>query len=183
MKNIKTISVLTVTALSLGGLLLAPSASYAAEDEVTKPTDIIENVKEFLGFKDKKAEPKEGEKPEGRALGHRKMRPGRHLIKDLADYLDMKPMDLVKERRSGKSFAQIIEEQGKDVDAVTDYLIKKAEAKIDEAVKDGKLTEEKAEEIKESLPERIEKFLTNAEVKFPGKGLREGKPENGPREE
>ena len=61
------------------------------------------------------------------------------------------------------------EANGVDVQAVIDALVAEAEAHVDEAVANGRLTEDQAATIKADLPERIE-AMVNGEGPLGGRG-------------
>jgi polyhydroxyalkanoate synthesis regulator phasin len=83
-----------------------------------------------------------------------------------ASYLGLTEAELRSELADGKSLAEIAKSEGKSVDGLVQALVKSASARLDQAVKDGKLTKAQADEITESLEERITD-LVNRE---PGSG-------------
>jgi hypothetical protein len=52
-----------------------------------------------------------------------------------------------------------------DVETLVDGLVAALNEKVDELMADGRITEDRAAEIKESAPERIENFV-NAQVRL-----------------
>jgi hypothetical protein len=83
----------------------------------------------------------------------------------LADALDISEDDLHEKLRDGKTIAEIAQESGKSVDSIVDALVQSANEHIDEAVADGHLTEERANDLKADLQERITRFV-NGEAPF-----------------
>ncbi|MGY1712674.1 hypothetical protein ACI8AC_24500 [Geodermatophilus sp. SYSU D00758] len=55
----------------------------------------------------------------------------------------------------GTSLADVAEQQGVDTQAVVDALVARAQARIDEAVAAGSLSEEQAAELRERLPDWV----------------------------
>jgi hypothetical protein len=92
-------------------------------------------------------------------LGH----PGHFGDFDAAStYLGLTESELHEELEDGKTLAEIAEAEGKSVDGLIDAMVAAAEEKIDEAVADGRLTEERASDLKQDLEQRITD-LVNAE--------------------
>lgn len=77
-------------------------------------------------------------------------------LKTTADVLHMTPKDLVSQLRSGKSIADVA---GPRTQAVTDALTAQANKAIDDALANGKITQDQAEKLKANVPARIEKFV------------------------
>lgn len=98
----------------------------------------------------------------GRAFGHGPFGgggPGHHGAKlDLdsaASYLGLTSDELEAKLMNGETLAEIAAEEGKSVNGLVQELVDAAEKRIDEAVADGRLTEEQAVDLKEDLGERI----------------------------
>ncbi|CAM3724386.1 hypothetical protein COLU111180_05160 [Cohnella lubricantis] len=66
---------------------------------------------------------------------------------------------LHKELQAGKSLAEIAKEKGVDRQKVIDLLVAQQQARLAEAVKSGKLTQEQAAKWSEGIQERTEKFV------------------------
>lgn len=71
-----------------------------------------------------------------------------------AEVLSMTPDDLRAELQAGKSLAEVAEEQGVDPQAVCDAIHAQVEERIQEAVADGRLTQEQTDQILERMAER-----------------------------
>ncbi|MET0903626.1 MAG: hypothetical protein ABWZ52_10335, partial [Acidimicrobiales bacterium] len=67
--------------------------------------------------------------------------------------------------RDGSTIAELAETNGVEVQTVIDALVADAGAAIDQAMANGRLTEERAAEIKANLPERFE-AMVNGEGRF-----------------
>jgi polyhydroxyalkanoate synthesis regulator phasin len=88
-----------------------------------------------------------------------------------ASYLGLSQEELRDELAEGRSLAEIARAEGKSVEGLVQELVDVAEERIDEAVEDGRLSEERAAELKDGLEERIEERV-NEELR--GFGLRLG---------
>jgi Protein of unknown function (DUF2680) len=75
----------------------------------------------------------------------------------------------LREALQDKTLAEIAGEQGKTVAGLVQQLVATQTKRIDEAVADGRLTDEQATELKANLDERME-ALVNGELR--GKGDR-----------
>lgn len=76
-----------------------------------------------------------------------------------AQALGLTPDELREQLRSGKSLAEIATDQGVDRQTLIDTLVASATQKVNEAVENGKITQERADEIIANLPERIAKLI------------------------
>jgi uncharacterized protein YidB (DUF937 family) len=79
----------------------------------------------------------------------------------IADTLGLSTEELQSELESGKTVAQLAEEKGVSVDAVVDAITAKINESIDQAVADGNLDAEKAEEIKSGAPDKVRDRIEN----------------------
>ena len=79
----------------------------------------------------------------------------------LARTLNLSVDELRTQLRDGKSLAEIAEAQGVDVQKVIDELVADANTRLDEAVKNGRLSQEKADELKKNLEAMITKMVNN----------------------
>jgi hypothetical protein len=80
-------------------------------------------------------------------------------LKPAADVLGMSEADLRKALRDGTTLAELAKQKGKSEDAVVQALTKAATARIDQAVKDGKLDQAQADEAKSRLGEGVKTFV------------------------
>jgi uncharacterized protein (DUF433 family) len=103
-----------------------------------------------------------------RFVNETKQRRGHRILKDAvqaaAKEIGVSVNELKDARNSGKSIAQVAKDHNKSVDDVVDAVVKAAASDIDQAVKDGKLDAQKADQIKQKLPDRV-KLLVNREPK------------------
>ena len=77
--------------------------------------------------------------------------------------------ELGKQLRAGKSIADIAKAQGKSLADVRTALKGAAKARLDQAVKDGKLTQEQADKLRAHVNDGIDRIGTSA---APGPRLR-----------
>lgn len=84
-----------------------------------------------------------------------------HLITDAASIIGIEPDALKKELKAGKSIAEVAKAKGIEEADLTNKLIEAKLKKIDEAVKSGKWTAEKADKMKERLPEHVRHMLNH----------------------
>ena len=76
-----------------------------------------------------------------------------------AEAIGIESEELRSALAEGSTIAEVAEANDVEVQTVIDALVADAEARLDDAVADGRLTEERAAEIKEGLPERIEAMV------------------------
>jgi hypothetical protein len=106
----------------------------------------------------------------GRGPGHGFGIAFRAGLDTAAEAIGISEDDLRTALEGGQSVAQVAEANGVDAQTVIDTLVAEATAKIDEAVADGDLPQDRADEIKADLTEHITTFVN-----------REGLPERGER--
>ena len=83
----------------------------------------------------------------------------RGVVTTAADTIGIEKRDLVSALRDGQSIAQVAEANGVDPQAVVDALVAKGNAKVDEALAEGKIDEARAATAKEQMPERAQKIV------------------------
>ena len=98
-------------------------------------------------------------------------------VQIISDAIGLDPMDIAQEIRDGKTLAEIITENGGDVDTVKAELIANATERINQAVEDGKLTQEEADEMLANLDTTIDDLLSGdlREMRMDGRGGRGGR--------
>lgn len=72
-----------------------------------------------------------------------------------ASYLELTEEELRTALAEGQTLAEVAEERDKDVDGLIDALVASATEELDQAVDDGRLTEEQKQSILSTLEERI----------------------------
>jgi ribosomal protein S20 len=113
---------------------------------------------------------------------------GQNVLATVAGVLGTDEETLKTQLRDGATIAEIA---GDKTQAVIDALVAEASAKIDQAVADGKLTQERADEMKANLADRITRMVNEGGRPFggghfggmrggmrgfPGQGFRAGSP-------
>jgi hypothetical protein len=102
-------------------------------------------------------------------------------LDEAAKALGMSTEDVHTALRDGSTLADLAKQQGKDVAAVESALTASANARIDEAVKNGKLTQAQADQAKKKIAEGVKTFVNEG---FPrgrlGKLGGPGFPHDGP---
>jgi hypothetical protein len=98
-----------------------------------------------------------------------------------AEYLGLEEDELRERLREGASLAEVAKDEGKSVDGLKQALLADAKERVAAAVKDGKLTEEQAEEALTRLEERIDDIVAGTGrlhrgFRGGGPGLRWGPP-------
>jgi len=90
------------------------------------------------------------------------------ILAGAASYLGMTEAEL-REALQDKTLAEIAKEKGKTAAGLVQQLVAEQTKRIDEAVADGKLTDEQAAELEANLEERME-ALVNGDLHGPGDG-------------
>lgn len=82
-----------------------------------------------------------------------------------ATYLGMTRADLVAALKSGKSLAQIAQSKGKSVDGLVAAIVAPAKARAARAVANGKLTQQRSDELIAKLTERVQALVQRVPAK------------------
>ncbi|HUY66223.1 MAG TPA: hypothetical protein VMV06_05355 [Acidimicrobiales bacterium] len=142
----KLIAPVLIAGAILGGVASAGSAYAAAP---TPPTATAT------------ATPQAGSHPLGAWLRAHRRQLRRAAIGISATTIKIAPKDLVTELRSGKSIAQVAGEHGVSTQIVVSALVTAADARINQAVTNHKLTTAQAAKIESALPGRINKLVNH----------------------
>lgn len=95
-----------------------------------------------------------------RGEGHERRAERRQFrMETAAEALGLTTDELKDQLRDGKTLAEIAEAQGVDRQTLIDTLVTAATERIDQAVADGKMTQERADKAKAKLPEVITKIV------------------------
>ena len=81
------------------------------------------------------------------------------IVKSVADTLDMTPREIVQDIRQGQSLAEIAQAKGVSIDTLKSAILDAAKEKLDQAVADGKLTQDQADKIMTRLTDNIDKIV------------------------
>lgn len=154
-----------------GGVVLAPALATAATSEESAAEAVqgrVDRLKEALqglvddktlteAQRDRVAETlAEQLPPRGPGQGKGHGRAGKHLALDVAaETLGLDQAALRERLRAGESLADVAEAEGVPLDTLTGALQAEAEERLAQAVEDGRLTQEQADERRAELPERI----------------------------
>ncbi|HIE38569.1 MAG TPA: hypothetical protein EYH30_09035 [Anaerolineales bacterium] len=93
-----------------------------------------------------------------------RMRPGRgmggfSLVDGTAEATGLTEEEVVAALREGQTFAEIAEAQGVDPRAIVDRLLAERKELLEEAVAEGRLTQERADEMLEEMAEHLSEHL------------------------
>ena len=98
--------------------------------------------------------------------------PGHHELHSLAaaSYLGLTEAELRTQLESGKSLADVAKAQGKSVDGLKKALVFDVKAKLDQAVKDGKITAAQRNEMLARFEEHVDDLIAGVRPAGPGPG-------------
>jgi polyhydroxyalkanoate synthesis regulator phasin len=82
-----------------------------------------------------------------------------------AKYLGMTPKEIRTARQDGQSFAQIATSKGKSVDGLVAAIVAPAKARAAKAVSNGRLTQQRADELIARLTERAQALVQRVPAK------------------
>jgi hypothetical protein len=88
-----------------------------------------------------------------------------------AEELGLTEQELREQLHDGASLAEIAEEQGVDVDDLVNVIVDAAEERLAAAVDDGRIDQERADEIAANLEERVRTFVEEG-LPAPPDGIR-----------
>ena len=98
-----------------------------------------------------------------RFVNETKARRGYRVLEDAvqaaAKEIGVSTNDLRDAHKNGKSIAQVAQDHGKSTDDVVNAIVKAATADVDQALKDGKIDAQKADQIKKNLPDRAKTLV------------------------
>ncbi|MBK9178801.1 MAG: hypothetical protein IPM45_04390 [Acidimicrobiales bacterium] len=91
-------------------------------------------------------------------------------VETAAGVLGLEPEQVVERLRGGETLAQIAQAQGVDPQAVIDALVAEANARVDQALAGGRITQERADTLKAAVPERVTRFVNEGRQHHGGRG-------------
>ncbi len=99
----------------------------------------------------------------GRGLGHGGFLgvPGNSVLSIAAEKLGISESELATELRDGKSIAEVAGEQGVEVATISDAYLAQIKDRLDQAVTNGRITQEQADTILQQAEERLPDMLNN----------------------
>jgi hypothetical protein len=92
---------------------------------------------------------------------------------DLAAFLGMQPGELATELQAGKTLAQVAQEHGKSRDDLKAHLTVQEQARLNEGVQAGRITQEQANQRLQDLSGRLDQMIDRTGPKGPGRGFGE----------
>ena len=115
----------------------------------------------------------QGQAPQGTRLV------GRNILIRLSDEAGLTVKELVEELQAGKTPAEVATEHGVDPDAFVAELLAELQTRLDEAVAEGKISQEKADDLMAQAAERLPELM-NKTFEFEGPGPGNGQGPGGP---
>lgn len=97
---------------------------------------------------------------------------------ELLSLLKIDQAALQQEHQSGKSLVEIAEERGISEQQVMDVILEQRAANIDSALAAGRITKERAEEIKAALTDQVKQMVNSKDCTPGSNGMRLGQPNN-----
>lgn len=88
----------------------------------------------------------------------------------VSEELGLTPEEIREGLQSGQTLEAIITENGGDLDAINAALVANATQNLNDAVTEGRITQERADEILEGLDERVDNALTQPRPEGPREG-------------
>lgn len=170
----KTIAAIATAAILLGGFSFAlfvqsPEAAVAQEVESEESeTTVPESIEDVLadlvedGVITEEQATQVAEALRERAgdwRGHRRGLDRGARLETVANVVGVEVEALAEALRDGQTIAEVADANGSSAQEVIDALVAEMNSKVDQAVEDGKLTSEKADEIRANAPERIESMV------------------------
>jgi ribosomal protein S20 len=89
------------------------------------------------------------------------------LVRKVAQASDLTPRQVLEELDAGKTLAEIATEHGADPDAIAAEFLADLQARLDEAVAAGHITQEQADRIMAAAPERVETAMNTPHENWP----------------
>lgn len=83
----------------------------------------------------------------------------RRAVKTSAEVIGITAKELATELKAGRSIAEVAQAEGVEVSKVTDALVARGAARIDQAVADGTITPERAAKAEARLPKVAERLV------------------------
>jgi hypothetical protein len=111
--------------------------------------------------------------------GQFEFRAGLNVVATVAESLGLTGQEIIQELRGGKTLNEIITEHGGDVEAIKQTLIDNATERINTEVAEGRLTQERADELLQNLPDFIDRLLNGQLPERPGQPGPRGRGEPG----
>lgn len=105
--------------------------------------------------------------PLGQKFGQRAHGPKMNMLEPVVNLLGMTVDDLQTELKSGKTLEEVVTEKGFTMEDVANAVYDAAIEQLNQAVTDGKLTQEQADQIQANLQERRDACINDGDCKPP----------------
>jgi hypothetical protein len=92
------------------------------------------------------------------------------MMQPVADLLGMTPEEILRERPAGRSLADVAASRGVDQATLVQTIVTAAKTRLDQAVADGRLPQERADAMTQRAQEFAQRMVTRTEL--PGAQLR-----------
>jgi molybdopterin converting factor small subunit len=97
--------------------------------------------------------------------GHPRLRDlARQEFELAADTIGIPAQELRQDVKGGQSISEVAEAHGVSTQTVVDAVVNDLSSRLDKAVTDGKISQERADKIKQRLPERITNLVNRHRV-------------------
>jgi hypothetical protein len=83
----------------------------------------------------------------------------RRIVKAAADYLDLKPVEILQQLRQGKSLADIAQAQGKTVDGLETTILTPIKTRLDQAVANQRISSDQEQQLLDKLKTRLDTLV------------------------
>lgn len=107
------------------------------------------------------AQDDDGPGPRDRDHGPRDRNPIAQVMDIVAEELNLEPREIAQQMRDGATLAEVIEANGSSVEDITALIVADAEARLADAVAEGRITQEQADERLAQMTERLPELLEN----------------------
>jgi len=171
------VTLVVVAALAMSGIALAQSSDAPATDAAPDASRLEASILERLAplVEDGTITEDQAEAVAARLAESAMDRPHRPhgfgAVPQALDFLGITPEEAREALAAGQTLADIAAANGSSGDELIAYLLEQLEAHLDEAVADGKITEEQQVEALENAEERIT-AVVNGDVDLPRPGHR-----------
>jgi hypothetical protein len=108
-----------------------------------------------------------GDGPRGRGGRHPILRGLHHVATAITEATGLERADIVAQLAEGKTLAEVITENGGDVEAVKAQVLAPLEERAAAAVEDERITQERADELLANAGERIDNLLNRVFERLP----------------
>jgi len=102
--------------------------------------------------------------------GPHNMKGGMMSLDDTATFLGIKKDDLMNDLQNGQKLSDIVTSKGKTTTDLKTYLTKQETDRINQMLKNGKITQTQADDMLKNLSTRLDDFINGNMPKFKGKG-------------